>query len=346
MTVAEPDILGARILIVDDQELNVRLLALILSTAGYTGVAATTDPLEVCALQRKNRYDLILMDIQMPGMNGFQVMERLKEADADDYPLILALTAEPEYKLRALQSGAKDFIHRPFERLEILTSVHNLLEMRLLQREIADHKEDNPALSSVIQRNIRKIIQVRQKAAREQSLQDRIANGMTFFSGSMAFFYVHIVWFLLWFILNTGHLGMVPFDPYPYGFLTMVVSLEAIFLATFVLISQNLLAKEASRLSDLGLQTGLLTEHELTRVLQMLRAIQNKIGITSDETSKLADADLEMETKLEDVLSEIERLHQREDRSAGSGKRLIQAGSGFLREHLPMMWPVRSKDEN
>ena len=187
-----------------------------------------------------------------------------------------------------------------------------MLEVHLLQKEIADHKDDNPALSNIIQRNIRKIIQVRLKSAREQSLQDRIANGMTSFSGSMLFFYIHVVWFFLWFLLNTGHLGITPFDPYPYGFLTVVVSLEAIFLATFVLISQNLLAKEAERLTDLGLQTGLLTEHELTRVLQMLRAIQNKIGISNDEISDLADADLEMETKLEDVLSEIDRLQRRE----------------------------------
>ena len=76
--------------------------------------------------------------------------------------------------------------------------------------------------------------------------------------------------------------------------------------------AENLLAKEAERLTDLGLQTGLLTEHELTRVLQMLRAIQTKIGITNDVVSDLADADLEMETRLEDVLAEIERLQQRE----------------------------------
>jgi uncharacterized membrane protein len=222
------------------------------------------------------------------------------------------ITAEPDHKEHALQAGAKDFVSKPFELVEVLTRVHNLLELRFLQKEITDHKEDNPAISNVVQRNIRKIIHVRQVAASEQSMQDRIANTMTTFSGSMAFFYVHIVWFSLWFILNTGHLGFTPFDPYPYGFLTMVVSLEAIFLATFVLISQNLLAREAERLSDLSLQTGLLTEHELTRVLQMLRAIQHKIGIRNDEDSNLADADLVMETKLEDVLTEIERLQKRE----------------------------------
>jgi uncharacterized membrane protein len=321
VTIAASDILNARILVVDDQEFNVRVLDRILRNAGYTSIASTMNPLEVSVLQRKNHYDLILLDIQMPGMDGFQVMEGMKGVDADQHPSVLVVTAEPEHKVRALKSGAKDFISPPFELIDVLTRVHNLLEVRLLQKEVADHKEDNPALSSVIQQNIRKIIRVRQKAVREQSLQDRIANGMTTFSGSMAFFYVHIVWFLVWFILNTGHLGMEPFDPYPYGFLTMVVSLEAIFLATFVLISQNLLAKEAGRLADLSLQTGLLTEHELTRVLQMLRAIQSQIGISNDENSNRADADLEMETRLEDVLSEIERLHRREEELLRHGKK-------------------------
>jgi uncharacterized membrane protein len=89
----------------------------------------------------------------------------------------------------------------------------------------------------------------------------------------------------------------------------MVVSLEAIFLATFVLISQNRLSEEAERRADLDLHIGLLTEYELTRVLKMLDAIQDKMGIPNDEDQELAD--LEMETRPEDVLAEIERLHQR-----------------------------------
>lgn len=310
--ISSSDILHGKILIVDDQEANVILIERMLRGAGYTSVSSTMNPHKVGELYRTNRYDLILLDIQMPGMDGFQVMERLKERTTDDYPQVLVITADPDHKQRALQAGAKDFVSKPFELIEVLTRVHNMLEVRLLQKEIADHKDDNPALSNIIQRNIRKIIQVRLKSARQQSLQDRIANGMTTFSGSMLFFYIHVIWFVLWFLLNSGHLGITPFDPYPYGFLTVVVSLEAIFLATFVLISQNLLAKEAERLTDLGLQTGLLTEHELTRVLQMLRAIQLKIGITNDESSDLADADLEKETKLEDVLAEIERLQLRE----------------------------------
>jgi uncharacterized membrane protein len=298
------DIHNAGVLIVDDLEVNVVLLERMLRGAGYIAITSTMNPHKVCELYRKNRYDLILLDIQMPGMDGFQVMECLKEIETYDYPPVLVITAEPGHKERALQAGAKDFVSKPFELVEVLTRVHNMLEVRLLQKEAEEHKEDNPALSNVIERNIRKIIQLRLKTAREQSLQDRIAGFITSFSGSMTFFYVHILWFCVWILINTGHLGMRPFDPYPYGLLTMVVSLEAIFLSTFVLISQNLLSKEAEHLADLGLQTGLLTEHELTRVLQMLRAIQDKIGISNDEDSNLADADLEMETKPEDVKQE------------------------------------------
>jgi uncharacterized membrane protein len=310
------DIQNAKILIVDDMEPNVILFERTLLGAGYTSITVTTNPTKVCELFRKNRYDLIILDIQMPGMDGFQVMECLKETEKEDYPPILVITAEPGHKLKALQAGAKDFVSKPFELIEILTRVHNMLEAHLLEKEIAEHKEDNPALSSVIQQNIRKIINLRLKSTREKGIQNRIADAITTFSGSMVFFYIHIIWFVSWIILNTGHTGIPAFDPFPYGLLTMIVSLEAIFLATFVLISQNMLSKEAERLSDLSLHTGLFTEHELTRVLQMLRVIQKKIGITNDDDSNISDADLEMETKPEDVLSEIDRLQRR---SVGDG---------------------------
>ena len=180
---------------------------------------------------------------------------------------------------------------------------------RLNQEEKEDHAEDNPALSQVIEKNIRTIIHLRLKAARERSVQDRIADAITSLSGRMVFAYVHIVWFGVWILLNTGCFGLRPFDPFPYGLLTMVVSLEAIFLSTFVLISQNRLSEETEHRADLDLHIGLLTEHELTRVLQMLDAIQDKMGIVDHQNSELAD--LEMETKPEDVLAEIARLHQR-----------------------------------
>jgi uncharacterized membrane protein len=122
----------------------------------------------------------------------------------------------------------------------------------------------------------------------------------------MIFAYIHIVWFGIWILLNTGVFGIDVFDPFPYGLLTMIVSLEAIFLSTFVLISQNRLSEESESRADLDLQIGLLTEHELTRVLQMLDAIQSKLGVVDYKDKELVD--LEMETKPEDVLAEIHRL--------------------------------------
>jgi uncharacterized membrane protein len=176
----------------------------------------------------------------------------------------------------------------------------------LNRRKVDDQGKDNPALSRVIERNIRTIIHLRTKAERERSLQNRIADAITSFSGRMIFAYIHVIWFGIWILLNTGRFGVLVFDPFPYGLLTMIVSLEAIFLSTFVLISQNRLSKETERRADLDLHIGLLTEHELTRVLQMLDAIQDKMGIVDHENSELAD--LEMETKPEDVLAEIQRL--------------------------------------
>ncbi|WP_298904911.1 DUF1003 domain-containing protein [uncultured Nostoc sp.] len=176
------------------------------------------------------------------------------------------------------------------------------------EKQYLDYEDNNPLLSKVIQRNIRTLIRLRAKAANKRNLQDRIADAITSFSGHIVFVYVHLIWFGAWIILNTGKLGVHPFDPFPYGLLTMVVSLEAIFLSTFVLISQNQLSQESEYRANLNLQIALLTEHEVTRVLQMLDAIQDKMGIENDEDSELAD--LEMETKPEDVLVEIERLQQ------------------------------------
>jgi len=168
---------------------------------------------------------------------------------------------------------------------------------------------DNPVLSHVIGRNIRTIIRLRLKVAHERGLQDKIADAITSFSGRMIFAYVHVIWFGVWILLNTGRLGVQPFDPFPYGLLTMVVSLEAIFLSTFVLISQNRSNRDAEHRADLDMHIDLLAEHEMTRVLKMLDAIQDKLGIENDEDSELAD--LEMETRPEDVLAEIDRLQQR-----------------------------------
>ena len=132
-------ILNAGILVVDDQEANVSLLVRLLASAGYSAVSSTCNPHEVCELQRRHRYSLILLDLQMPGMNGFQVLEALKEIEQDDYVPVLVLTAQPMHKLRALQDGAKDFISKPFDVAELLVRVRNMLEVRLLHEAARTH---------------------------------------------------------------------------------------------------------------------------------------------------------------------------------------------------------------
>ena len=130
--VSAADILNARILVVDDLAANVSLLEGMLRVAGYTAVESTTDPNAVCALHRTNRYSLILLDLQMPGMDGFQVMEGLKEIEEGGYLPVLVITAQPGHKLRALEAGAKDFVSKPFDLAELRARVHNILEVRLL----------------------------------------------------------------------------------------------------------------------------------------------------------------------------------------------------------------------
>jgi putative two-component system response regulator len=135
-------ILNARILIVDDLAANVVLLERMLRGAGYVGSTSTTDPREVCALHHANRYDLILLDLQMPGMDGFQVMEGLKEIDPEGYLPVLVITAQPDHKLRAFNAGAKDFISKPLELADVLARVHNMLEVRLLHKELHNYNDD------------------------------------------------------------------------------------------------------------------------------------------------------------------------------------------------------------
>jgi serine phosphatase RsbU (regulator of sigma subunit) len=135
------DILDASILIVDDQEANVRLLEGMLRIAGYTSVASTIDPKEVCELHRRNRYSLILLDLKMPVMDGFQVMEGLREIEQDGYLPVLVITAQPDHKLRALEAGAKDFVTKPFDLAELRARVHNILEVRLLHLETKKYNQ-------------------------------------------------------------------------------------------------------------------------------------------------------------------------------------------------------------
>ncbi len=165
------DILNASILIVDDKAANVRLLEGMLRAAGYACVESTTDPNEVCELHRRNRYGLILLDLQMPGMDGFQVMEGLKEIEADGYLPVLVITAQPDRKLRALQAGAKDFIAKPFELVEVLARVHNMLEVRLLHLETKNYSQ---ALERTVQEVQASREQIRSQSDEVKRLYDEL----------------------------------------------------------------------------------------------------------------------------------------------------------------------------
>src|SRR3982074_491223 len=166
MMVSLTDILNASILIVDDQESNVSLLEQLLSEAGYACVASTMDPHEVCALHRKNRYDLILLDLQMPGMDGFQVMEGLKTNQNDGYLPVLLIAAQPGHKLRALQAGAKDFISKPFDLVEVRTRIRNMLEVRLLYKKLESYSQE---LERTVQE---RTAELRESEARFRSLTE------------------------------------------------------------------------------------------------------------------------------------------------------------------------------
>lgn len=141
MNAIEADLHAARVLIVDDLAANVTLLTRLLQQEGYTAVHSTRDPAAVCALHREHDYDLILLDLAMPVMDGFAVMQQMRAMTGQDLLPVLVLTAQPGHKLRALQGGARDFVAKPFDLLEVKTRIRNLLEVRLLQRRLQAHNE-------------------------------------------------------------------------------------------------------------------------------------------------------------------------------------------------------------
>jgi PAS domain S-box-containing protein len=164
--ISDTELLNARILIVDDQPANVQLLQQLLGNAGYTDVSASMVPEQVCALHRDNGFDLILLDLQMPKMDGFQVMEGLKALQADSYVPVIVLTAQPGHKLRALEAGAKDFISKPFDLLEVKTRIRNMLEVRLLHKKLASYNK-------VLEHTVReRTAELRESEARFRSLAE------------------------------------------------------------------------------------------------------------------------------------------------------------------------------
>jgi adenylate cyclase len=179
--ISAADILGAAILVVDDQEANVTLLEQVLAAAGYTAVSSTRDPRLVRDLHARHRYSLILLDLQMPDMDGFEVIDELKEDAGDDYLPVIVITAQPGHKLRALQAGAKDFVSKPFDLSEVLMRVRNMLEVRLLHRESRQQRlileqtlREVEASREVIRRQSAEVHGLYDQVVIEQQLSERL----------------------------------------------------------------------------------------------------------------------------------------------------------------------------
>jgi uncharacterized membrane protein len=156
--------------------------------------------------------------------------------------------------------------------------------------------------------NVQEIVRLQQRDHATMTRGDRVAQGITAFSGSMLFVYLHVIWFGAWIILNQGWFGLPVFDPYPFSLLTMSVSLEAIFLSTFVLISQNRQALQADRRQKVNLQIDILAEQEVTKLMHMVAEIQEHLGIGRAHDPELRE--LVRPTHIErlaDAIDEAER---------------------------------------
>uniref|UniRef100_UPI00293D2E5F response regulator n=1 Tax=Janthinobacterium sp. TaxID=1871054 RepID=UPI00293D2E5F len=173
--ITQADIHAAKILIVDDQAVNVQLLEYLLANTGYTALSSTTEPRAVAELHREHGYDLIILDLHMPAMSGFEVMAALKPIEAGAYLPVLVVTADPDKKLAALEAGARDFISKPFDALEVLTRIHNMLEVRLMHREAKDY-------NALLERTVR---QRTAELQRFRSAIDATADGIFLIDGAL-----------------------------------------------------------------------------------------------------------------------------------------------------------------
>src|SRR5205085_8869559 len=164
--------------------------------------------------------------------------------------------------------------------------------------------EESPHLAAVVHRNIAALVNFKKQHDSNKGLEERAADIITRFAGSMRFVYAHLALFAAWIIINLGAIpGLPTFDPYPFVMLAMFASVEAIFLSTFVLISQNRMAALADRRADLDLHISLLAEHEITRLVRMLQAVLERLEVPVDAREELQE--LEQDVQPEDVLEEL-----------------------------------------
>jgi uncharacterized membrane protein len=164
--------------------------------------------------------------------------------------------------------------------------------------------EDQSRLAGVVERNIHALLQRRRRREATQPLQQRIADTVTRFTGSMSFVYIHLVVFGAWIVVNLPGVPLPKFDP-TYVILAMFASVEAIFLSTFVLITQNRMAREADKRADLDLQISLLSEHEVTRLITLVKAIADKLEVEASKNPELPE--LQKDVAPETVLEVMER---------------------------------------
>jgi uncharacterized membrane protein len=172
----------------------------------------------------------------------------------------------------------------------------------------------NPRLNKIVEINIARLQALRDELDSRKDFKDRLADQITAWSGSMTFVVLHVAWFAAWVAVNAGWTPLHPFDPFPFPLLTMVVSLEAIFLATFVLISQNREAEIESDRNELDLQIDLLAEYEVTRILNLVQAIAEHLGLDAAHDPELDE--LQRNVAPEAVIRE---LQQRKEEATGAG---------------------------
>ncbi len=167
--------------------------------------------------------------------------------------------------------------------------------------------------------NVEEIVRLEQRDRLTMSRSDRIANWFATFSGRMSFLILHAVWFVVWIVWNAGWIGIAPFDAYPFGLLTVMVSLEAIFLSTFVLISQNRQALAADRRAKVDLQINLLTEQETTRILTLVTEINRHLNLSADEIAAEQPHVLEQPTDIGEVMDTTDTLEQKLEPKGAAG---------------------------
>src|SRR3954470_5381174 len=169
-------------------------------------------------------------------------------------------------------------------------------------------RQSSPDLAHVVDRNIKALLDHRREQEGSRSRQERIADAITRFTGSMRFVYIHLVVFGGWIIINLGWIPGLPRFDRSFVVLAMLASVEAIFLSTFVLISQNRMAALADRRADLDLQISLLAEHEVTRLIALVTVIAAKLGIDASMDAELSE--LARDVHPEKVLDKMEQTER------------------------------------